>query len=356
MKKKLLLLIIWVFVAIPTLAQDSIRIIILSTKVSEVIDKNESEQYEIFKQYKNFSKVFFYKTIKDEYYGNFSIVQPDGSTKDTIIRYAEYILFSLAEKIENFEKIQAGDYEWGQNPPKLIIKGEGEITFQDFLLKEKEIKNSLYKIELDTFRKQDNLIEIVTYPKFSAGVGLGIYDPNFDNLKNAFYLLERQLEEEGYSFDHHYDDNFTVNPLLYLFLKIEFIKRFELLFEISDSFSDIDFKSVLISLLYNYQVFNETPLFACIGAGAGSYYFSLKKEYYISLKNGGTLESINAEGGKFVSNISVGIKYEFTKSLDISLFGNYVFVPKMETIIETGDKTAVELKGFSSSLRFSIGF
>jgi len=356
-KMKLLPLLILVFAVIPSLAQDSLKIVILSPKVGEVIDKNESEQYSMFKQYKNFSKVIFYKTSNDEYYGKFSFTQPDGSEKDTLVKYSGLVLFGLAEKIENWEKLKSGDYKMGQNPPKLTIKNGDFITLQDLVLKQKEKKDSLYKKELlNPFYKQYNFIEIETYPKFFAGIGIGFNNQNFKELKNAFYILERRLEEEGYSFTHHYTDNFSVNPLLNFFFKVSLIRHLDILFEISNSLSETVFRSAFVSLFSDYQIFNSTPFFVFAGAGVGSYYFKVEKKYNIYLKDGGTLESINAEGKKLATNISAGIKYELTKTLDLTLLGNYAFVPKITTIIETGDKISVDLKGFSGSLRFSVGF
>jgi len=367
MEKKLLVHLIWFFIAIPSLAQDSLKIIILSPKVGDVIDKNESKEYSLFKQFRNFNKVFFYKESNDRYYGRFSLTQPDGFDKDTSIHYPEITLLTLAEKIENWEKIKIGDYEWGETPSKFTVKGEGEITFEDFLESRKTTEDSIKKVQLSNafskqsnfieFSKQSNFIEIETYPEFSAGTGLGLYYPDFSGIKNAFYLAEQRLIEEGSSFEPHANDNFSVNPLWHLFFKVTFIKEIEMLFEISDSFSEVDFKSVLISLLYNYRIMSNKPLFVFAGAGIGRYDFKIEKKYFIGLQDGGTLESINVKGKKSVLNLSAGVKYEFTKSLDISLSGSYSFASKMETTIESADiKTSVELKGFSGSLMVSVGF
>ncbi|MDO8549761.1 MAG: hypothetical protein Q7S39_06385 [Ignavibacteria bacterium] len=163
MEKKLLLLLTWFFVVIPSLAQDSLNIVILSPKVGEVIDKDEREQYSIFKQYKDFSQVIFYKKTNNEFIAKFSITQPDGSEKDTLVRYSELVLFGLSEKIENWEKLKTGDYRMGQNPPKITIVNEGFITKQDFLLKQKEIKDSLYRNESTKnfpVTKQNSITEV----------------------------------------------------------------------------------------------------------------------------------------------------------------------------------------------------
>ena len=105
-----------------------------------------------------------------------------------------------------------------------------------------------------------------------------------------------------------------------------------------------------------YQLYDRLPIYILGGAGIGKSYFKIEKQYGIPLREGGTLSSIRAEGSNFSTCISLGIKYEFTKSLELSLVSNYTITPKMNTKIETGDNISVDLKNFSSSLRFSVGF
>lgn len=230
-------------------------------------------------------------------------------------------------------------------------------------VRQKEVKDSLnitadslYQNESNPFKPQTDVVDIVTYPKLYLGTGIGFNNLTFKNIKNAFSLLESQLDKEGYSFTHHFTDNFSVRSLYYFFFKISLDKNLDLTFEISNSFSDITFRSTLISLIYNYRFLKKTPIYILAGAGWGGYYFKFKKDYGLPLNTGGILKSINAEGEKNSICIITGIKYEFSKSIDIDLLGNYSFVPQMQTTIETGDVISVDLKNLSSSLRLSFGF
>ncbi len=108
-------------------AQDSARVIIISNAVGETIDQTEKEHYHLLPSVKNFVSAAFYRAPDSTYFAQVEIIDDKGQQSLIKVDYSEVSLFMLAEKINHYKDLVAGNYVMGQDPAKIQIVGGPEV-------------------------------------------------------------------------------------------------------------------------------------------------------------------------------------------------------------------------------------
>jgi hypothetical protein len=133
MNRLSLLLLLWCPFA-STTAQliggvDSTRVVILSDRVGPVIDLQEREQYRLFLQINGFVHAVVLQLPDTTFVIRFTIAEPGGRERDSLVVYGGPLLRNLAERIEHFEEILAGTYRISERPAVLKLATGGAVVY-----------------------------------------------------------------------------------------------------------------------------------------------------------------------------------------------------------------------------------
>jgi hypothetical protein len=102
--------------AISCLAQDTIKVLILSPKVGPKITAGAREQFKIFPQFDSFVEATAFETANGDCFVRITLEPQKGVFRDTTVQYPHQTLLMIAEKINHFEDLAAGRYHIGDEP------------------------------------------------------------------------------------------------------------------------------------------------------------------------------------------------------------------------------------------------
>ncbi|MDP1675258.1 MAG: hypothetical protein Q8L88_00210 [Bacteroidota bacterium] len=192
---------LFILFAVTLNAQNDSRKIIISNIIGESIDQSEREQYHILPAIKNFVSATFYVMPDSTYFAKVEITGDDGQISFTRVDYSTVTLFMLAEKINHYEELGAGNYVMGQDPAKIQIVGGSEISWNPPPTRILEsttlpagppsildgpLKSSSFEIRISGgygFAKEGLPITSEDYTSSNNGTG---YSTSHDNVKDIY--------------------------------------------------------------------------------------------------------------------------------------------------------------------------
>jgi hypothetical protein len=375
MRSKILfvLLCITIFSSIISYSQDKDSLVIISKKLGSIITREKRDYYNIFPIIINYNYSIVYKTAENKFYVKFNIIS-DGKLSDTIIFYSEQSLYTIAEKINNYDELLEGKYRMGENPTRIIVAGK-ESTKQQ----EKEILDKLNKKQFQTpVRKNtqyytiDNviifdtaetskIIKKVNEKLFGWGFGISSYSADLSGLNSAFTLIENLYRDKGYIIREHSPD-FDFGTILWYRIKLGISKQFDLAIDAAKSTSDVNnFYSISANGIWYYLIDNMEWLKSFAEAGVSINYFKSRLKYgdrISEVRNNGTydfLDYIDASGSKTGFSIKAGCELFMDNLFSINMFMKYLYIPKMATEV-TCNLFKVNADARLSSLMFGAMF
>ena len=127
-------IIITVFSFLPLtdlLAQETEQLIILSSKVGELIDSTERSYYHLFPLDKNFVRAKFYLNPDSTYFARVESIGLDGTPEFTKRDFSKAMIFQVAEKINHYEELVANEYTMGKDPPAIHVVNGASIFWSE---------------------------------------------------------------------------------------------------------------------------------------------------------------------------------------------------------------------------------
>ncbi|MDE3058563.1 MAG: hypothetical protein KGJ59_11475 [Bacteroidota bacterium] len=115
--------------------------VVLSTRVGEVIDQTERTQYNLFPADTNFVSAIFFRASDSSFFARVVSLGLDGKQVVKDRPYPAVLLLQLAEKINHYEDLVAGNYTMGTDPATIQILGGTSVGWQDIEPKSAERKN-----------------------------------------------------------------------------------------------------------------------------------------------------------------------------------------------------------------------
>ena len=341
-------------------AQDSSKIIILSSKVGTSIDSEERDYYKLFQSYDDFNEAVIYQGTDSLFYYRI-ILFKDGSLKVTTIEISYGLMINWAGKIEFYELLIKGDYKLDHASITLRY-ANGEIVQIPTTNKKRFQTSGYYFLERIPLNEKKFDNEKLIQKDFELGVSLGIVhnSSTFDGLGNVFNLLEEKIPEDPYIIQKS-DYAFNATPLYSIGIlglyKKKIMGEIEYSFCINDNdYSKLDYGSFIVSVSYLFQ-FSKMFL-PYISAGYMGYNFDVVKGYGRVIVNDrdGRLVTITLNGNAKGPVFGLGIIFNITRMLNVNLFGRYKVlgnptVKKSEYYNSSDFETNIDANGFEIGVK-----
>jgi len=339
-------------------AQDSSRIIILSSRVGTSIDSEERDYYRLFQSYDDFNEAVIYQGTDSLFYYKITLLK-DGSLKDTTFKISYKLMINWAGRIKYFELLKKGDLKFKTSSITLHY-ANGEIVKTPKPYKNKlEIIGSIKRIPLSD-KKLDH--EKLIKKDFQLGVSFGVVQnlATFDGLGDVFNLLEKNIPEDPYVVEK---TNFTFNATPLFRIGILGLYKNMIMGEIeysssikNNDYSNLDYGSFIVSVSYLYQ-FSQTVL-PYLSAGYMGYNFEVVKNYSVIVNDSnGRLESITLNGNAKGPVFGLGIIFNIAPMVNVNLFGRYKILGNPKVIQDNRQnlsdfETNVDANGFEIGATF----
>jgi hypothetical protein len=374
MRKKIFLtmLIGLALLSIPkrVLAQDSDKVVIMSSRVGAVIDAAERDRFRLFPQIEGFKQAVVCKTPNNTYYIVIISVTPEGKAKETTVGYRESDLLTLAEQIDHFEDLQKGIYRMGQEPAALRVVGPQAEAItkppgqQLETLKVVDRQGQVVEQQPDllpfSLKTAEPPLEI--FPQLGVGVGISSSSQDLGGIARAFNAIEEKYRKQGYTIIHK-SLNLDPPSLLRYTLALRFSPSLTLLVDAGKSLeTEVQLKTVSASALYYFGVFEQRWLRPFAGGGIVFSHFSFEKEYgdrISPIQSRGVynyLESISTEGGNTGFMLAAGVDLVPNYFSTFTVYLNYVAPSTTETTVSGIEPVSVKLAGLVAGARLSVYF
>jgi hypothetical protein len=374
------LLIVFFFQVSFLTAQPTYKILIISPKVGEVIDKSEKDYFHLFQTIKGFEQGIFFVDTSNSYYGLIEYINQNGIKCDTVINYSEAYLIRTSELIDNFEKVAAGGYQFTRSEfsfPTIDdknnllaaitltsnIKTENKsekITYKDYY--KQEFKNS------DLLELSDNKIDIDLnyYPRL--GFGIGFSTPlSTEDINNIITSVENIYRNQGYDIRYNKSENNNAG-YLWLNLKVLLTKNITISLNTGSTVSEDEpnLKSVAIYGFYRYDLFKLHWFQPYAGLGVSSNVISLDQDfpYYDRVSpidtSGGYdyLSSIQIQGEAKSIGLNFLIGIELVGSFTgLNLYTDYALINSFNVKSNSDPESyTMNFSGFTYGIILSVYF
>jgi hypothetical protein len=310
-------------------AQNNYKIVIISPRVGEVIDKTEKDYFHLFQTIKEFEQGIFFEDSSGAYYGVIKYTNQNGISCDTVINYSEAYLLRTSELIDNLEKILAGGYQFTRTDYQFTVVGDTTDLLTNVTLtsinnsgnylnqKKRNVSYKLESKEYDHLKLSDKKIDINLdyYPQLGFGVGVST-SLTTDEVNSIFLSVENKYRSQGYSISHN--EFYLDNPLyLWFSLKVRIIENLTVSLDAGSTSADAQpqLYSVKAYGVYNFNVFKLNWLKPYAGLGINHILVSLNK----SFNYGDRISPIDTSGRyDYLSTIRI---YGEGKSLGFNITG-----------------------------------
>jgi len=346
-----LLIIISFATSTMALAQDSIKIVIISKKIGAIIDAKEKEEFRILPKFRdNFVNAIFYMDSNNQFYCKVRLKAGE-SFKDSILSYNYNSIRNIAAKAqmkENGRNFNINDVQL------FFTDGKKVQSFNERTYKQFTRKIPLAKTDSD----YSQLIEGNGGVGLTAGIIINPY--SYKDLSQIFYDIAKNIviEPENVS-----KSDFVINSFpLFSFSSVFFIQNsFSLELEYSfggneKAFSDVSYKSFSVSVAYLYPLSQKVSPY--LSVGYSGFNFKATQNYnFLTVKKDsvGSLESISLEGKGGGLKLSIGLIYKLSDLMSFNLFGSYRFTPPIkfdnQYSSHIGYDVAYKIKGFEIGLK-----
>ncbi len=323
------------------IAQDSLKIIILSDEIGPTVDKNERNEYNIFPNFReNFISAIFYVSPDTQYFCIVKLKEGD-SFKDSTFLLNSSSIHNTAFRIQNLENMkkdlpQIEISTFGDLYPKKKIIKSINLLQKDSLLNSQEI--SFKSDNLPIFRKELDYSKIIER-KSTIGFSFGIiyHSKEFKGLNKIFNLLEESIPTFPYEIPKS-KLKIKSSQLLrfssYIILRKSMMTEVEYSFNIYNKYNISNFENFSISLSYLFPMGHKVTVYPSIGYSATK--ITVIKHYNTIIDDfNRELKSISLIGITKGFHSGFGIIYNLSSNLFIDIKGSYNFHPKAKVIPQT---------------------
>lgn len=356
-------------------AQDSVRVIILSDKVGEEIDKQERTSYHLFERFRTFEKAVFFQD-SDSFYFCKLTYSDKNRMKDTIIAYSYKLIRNIAMRIEYFNELTSGvtiddalnrvKLTPGQimvvkkQKPQSGIKSEYDTLKKSTPVQVRKVEEpeSIRTKGLLPIRKSDYVDKDLIRNKFRIGASFGILinGCKYEGLSALYNEIEEKVPEPEYEIKK--TDIHLKTPAM-LKLGIDFLINEWLFAEINSAFTfrddpkNVKYNSASVNLAY---VFSLTKfMHTYIGAGYQAAVFSYKHDYYQKVaSNGLQLEYIQMQGKANMFRWTIGTIISPRDMVNFHLYWSYNLGGKLKINKQYPSDTSVMLNGWEFGISMII--
>ena len=361
-------------------AQNNYKIVIISPRVGEVIDKAEKDYFHLFQTIKEFEQGIFFEDSSGAYYGLIKYTNQNGISCDTVINYSKAYLLRTSELIDNLEKILAGGYQFTRTDYQFTVVEDTTDLLTN--VKVKSIKNSenysnqekrnisfkLKSKEYNHLKLSDKKIDINLeyYPQLGFGVGIST-SLTTNDVNNILMSIENKYRSQGYSISHN--EFYLDNPrYLWFSLKVRIIENLTVSLDAGSTTADAQpqLYSVKAYGVYNFNAFNLNWLKPYAGLGINHILVSLNKSFNYGdrispIDTSGRYDylstiRISGEGKSFGFNITGGL--ELTAStIGFNLYADYSFLnPITVQSNESTEGYKLDFSGFTFGMTLTVYF
>lgn len=348
-----LTIVITVFTMGSIFPQDCSKIIILSKRVGTVIDRQERDYFELFKNFDSFNSAVFYQSPEGDFYCKIIYGSSD-SLKDTtfIVKYGQ--LVNTAMRITYFEELKKG--VTGIDPNSIGInyasceeiknQSGGTSVWGRQKLSGDKLSLSSIKINPQDLIKQEW--------QYGVSAGMGYNSADFNGLSKIFNILEEKIPQEGYSVTKS-NLKFSTNPLFILtgslFYKDILKTDIEYSFSRNENKSlSFSYKSFSVSISYLFHLFDSAQPYVTAGYIGSS--FTAKNDNYNDRVDdySGTLKSITIDGNSKGLKIGGGV---ILNCNDNAMFNFYCHYDLLPNIIKIRNDQGYDLSSYSHEVKIS---
>ena len=153
----------------PASAQKMSEVVVLSSRVGEIIDQSERTLYHLFPNDKGFISATFFRVDDTSFYASIKVAGPDGISTEIKRDYSVATLLRMAEIVNHREDIVAGNYILGKDPATIQVVGGPSIGWSQVR------SNTVRQIETQKVRDDDGSPAMSFSPsvefRFSGGYG-----------------------------------------------------------------------------------------------------------------------------------------------------------------------------------------
>ena len=357
-------------------AQMNYRIVIISPRVGEVIDKEEKEYFHLFQTIQGFEQGIFFKDSSDAYYGIIRYTNQNGISCDTVINYSEAYLLRTSELIDNLEKVLAGGYQFTRTDYQFTIVGDTtdlltNITVTSKKYTNQEKRNVSYKLQskhYDLLELSDKKIDMNLdyYPQLGFGMGIST-SLTTNNVNSILTSIENKYRSQGYPITQNEFQSKNTG-LLWLSLKVRIIENITISLDAGSTIGDAQpqIYSVKAYGVYNFDVFKLKWLKPYAGLGINHIVISLNESFNYHnrispIDTSGRYDylskiKIYGEGKSFGFNITGGIELR-SSTIGFNLYGDYSFMnPINVKSSESSEGYKLDFSGFTYGMKLSIYF
>jgi hypothetical protein len=294
---------------------DSAQVVILSDRVGPVIDSLEREHYRLFLQITRFKRAVVLQLPDTTFVIRFTVGDPGGRERDTLVTYGGPLLRNLAERIEHFEEILAGTYRTSDKPAVLRLATGAAVVYPTITTVPAAIPGvspeapggspqHTYPSGLLPLAPSGGLHSERNYPfLLDFGFGLRTFSPDLQALSRAFGTTPP----------------FVYSPMVTGHLEIAIIEILSLQAEAGTSLSD-DGYAADAGIVFYIPIPSNRTLRPYLAGG-----FS-----WCSVS--GSYSGLNMVAGAKGYFVSVGFDIQIKGSGGMDLFGGYRFFPEVSTM------------------------
>jgi len=280
---------------------DSASVVILSDRVGPVIDSQEREQFRLFPGIQRFERAVVLQLPDTTFVVRFTMSEPDGRERDTMVVYGGPLLRNMAERIEHFEEIVEGTYRISDKPAQLKLTTGAAAVYSTIYpaapLRPAPPSGRLPLAASGGMRPSRN------YPLLlDCGVGLRTFNPDLNGLSEAFGSTP----------------TFSFSPMVTGIIEIAVIEILSVMVEAGISPNDEGFAADAGIVFYVPLPANRDlrPF-----AGVAMSWCSV----------GGSYSGLNMTGGARGFTFTIGLEYVAKGVLAFDLFGGYSSFPTVST-------------------------
>jgi hypothetical protein len=304
--------------------QDSVKIVVLSYKTGEVIDKNENEKYEVLPYTDNIDSIKILWSPAKQYFIRISM-QEKSLSKEFQIN--EQNLIRLTERIELKDAIEKGIYKPGFSEISIDTSGTKMYV---------KLKNDYFTVMpwAKNPKSNNNF-----HPMLGVGAGFKYMDMDLSEIKGFYDYVEQTVRSKGYaivqnSLDEGPNSFYAFNIYLYL------LESFGVFFEAGKGLGGSWDSYYTSGSLKYYINFGKTEWFKLyLGGGYTKVGFKGAQSYNATISeispNGSywLLDDITTEGNSHGFTLNIGSdagyfdynnRFYFTVYADVS----YAFFPE----------------------------
>jgi len=237
---------------------DSSKVVIVSSRVGAVINRDARDHFQLFGQIPDFRRAIVLQRDDSTFAVLFSVGREGELERDTSVMYSLVTIKMIAEKVDHYEALMAGTYRMGQEPVTLHYATGSAIEYKEpHLVKEphpvivqKPQAQSRWFVGAIPLAADPGYPRMRRYPTFDLGIGIRSFGPDLSGMSGVFLSLPS-----------------VTNPLLTFSFEVAISEVFALLADGAHTASEPEVGEGLIGAIYYVQPFEDHDVRPYISAG-----------------------------------------------------------------------------------------